>query len=40
MAAFFSFGLGIGQIEGKDEALRMSYEVTFHANVCWIKTNR
>ena len=37
MAAFFSFALGIGRIEGKDEALGRPYEVTFHANVCWIK---
>ena len=40
VAAFFLFGLGIGREEGKDEALGRPYEVTFHANVCWIKTNR
>jgi hypothetical protein len=40
VAALFLIGLGIGRIEGKDEALGRPYEVTFHANVCWIKTNR
>ena len=40
MAAFFSFALGIGWEEDKEGALRRQYEVTFHVNVCWIKTNR